>query len=81
MWYAKRQTRKTKEKNDEANYLHLNPQNKSLLKTLVEKIETCKTSQIQSPCGSSAEKGNHSSRSFLEEYNKNVEANINAGTG
>ena len=81
LWYAKRQARKTNEKNDEANYLHLNPQNKLLLQTLVKKIETCTTNQKHSPYGSSVERGNHNSRSFLEEYHKNVQANINAGTG
>ena len=78
MWYAKRQTRRSQDRKDGANYLHLNQDHKLLLQTLVENIDQCETKSSQNTCASWEMDGTNNSRNFLEEYQRNVEANRNA---
>ena len=70
--------KRTRDTKSSANYLHLNRDNKLLLQTLVENIDKCEKTNSRNPCPSWEVDGTSNSINFLEEYQKNVEANRNA---
>ena len=73
MWYAQRSIRRGKQhERDRITYLHLSAEKRSLLQTLVNRIDGC-TSTKHEPLKS------YPRRSFMDDYHQNVSANINAG--
>ena len=78
MWYAKRQAGRNQDKKESVNYLHLNHDHKLLLQSLVEKIDQCVTHRSQNTLASWEADNTNKSRNFLDEYQRNVEANKKA---
>ena len=82
LWYAKNGRGQGREKEQSAivNYLHLSVEQRSLLETLVKRIDSCESSSTGGFLSSSkSEAGNSTSRrSFMDDYYQNVEANMKA---
>ena len=78
MWYAN-QGRERRQKNI-VNYLHISPEQRLLLDTLVKRIDNCESNSKGGFLSFAKNDGENSRprRSFMEDYQQNVEANMQA---